>query len=304
MPRRHLPVLGTPEVGVRAIRDRCLPCAFFVPGEPSHGNDCEGDGHYLCAECRRHKWRCAEYEFGTVTLAGACEANPGVSLVPCETCKHRRWNVWGATRYDRIVVGSVGVLGRMAAPEVYVSVDVETDGPLPGPNSMLSLGAAAFLADGTSVGTFEVNFETLPGAQPDPSTAAWWATQPEAWAACRVAPQDPVDGTKLFVAWVKTLPGSPVFVAYPAGFDFLFVYTYMIRFAGESPFSFSALDVKSFAMAVLGLPYRETTKRNMPKAWFSKRKHSHVALADAIGQGELFLQALKASRAKTTDKGR
>ena len=29
--------------------------------------------------------------------------------------------------------------------EVYVSVDVETDGPIPGPHSMLSLGAVAML---------------------------------------------------------------------------------------------------------------------------------------------------------------
>jgi len=39
-----------------------------------------------------------------------------------------------------------------------------------------------------------------------------------------------------------TNPGKPVFVGYPAGFDFLFVYWYLIRFTGESPFSFSALD--------------------------------------------------------------
>ena len=44
-----------------------------------------------------------------------------------------------------------------------------------------------------------------------------------------------------YAAWLKGLAGKPVFVAYPAGFDFLFVYWYLIRFAGESPFSFSAL---------------------------------------------------------------
>ena len=38
--------------------------------------------------------------------------------------------------------------------EVYVSTDIETDGFLPGDNSMLSLGSAAFLADGRQVGTF------------------------------------------------------------------------------------------------------------------------------------------------------
>jgi hypothetical protein len=46
-----------------------------------------------------------------------------------------------------------------------------------------------------------------------------------------------------YVEWIKTLTAKPVFVAYPAGFDFLFVYWYLIRFVGESPFSHSALDI-------------------------------------------------------------
>ena len=31
------------------------------------------------------------------------------------------------------------------------------------------------------------------------------------------------------------------------------------------------LDIKSFAMAVLGTEFRETSKRNMPKPWFTDR---------------------------------
>lgn len=41
--------------------------------------------------------------------------------------------------------------------EIYVSTDVETDGPIPGPHSMLSFGSAACLADKTLVSTFTVN---------------------------------------------------------------------------------------------------------------------------------------------------
>jgi len=37
-------------------------------------------------------------------------------------------------------------------------------------------------------------------------------------------------------------------VGYPAAFDFLFVYWYLIRFTGESPFSHSALDLKTYAV--------------------------------------------------------
>lgn len=177
--------------------------------------------------------------------------------------------------------------------EIYVSTDVETDGPIPGPHSMLSLGSAAFDAGGELLATFTANFATLPGATAHPDTQKWWATQPAAWAACRANPEDPAAAIARYVAWVRGLPGKPVFVAYPAGFDFLFVYWYLIRYAGESPFGLSALDIKSFAMALLKSDFRATTKRAMPARWFDGSPHTHVALDDALEQGRLFCRMLR-----------
>jgi hypothetical protein len=181
--------------------------------------------------------------------------------------------------------------------EIYISTDVETDGPIPGPHSMLSIGCAAYTADKQLVATFSANLATMPGAAADPKTAQWWTTQPQAWAACRVDLEEPAAAMQRYLAWIKSLEGKPVFVAYPAGFDFLFVYWYLIRFTGESPFSHSALDMKSFAMALLKKDYRDSTKRNMPKRWFDDLPHSHVALDDAIEQGALFCNMLKENRA-------
>jgi DNA polymerase III alpha subunit (gram-positive type) len=101
------------------------------------------------------------------------------------------------------------------------------------------------------------------------------------------------------VTWLKSLPGRPVFVAYPAGFDFTFVYWYLVRFGGENPFSHSALDVKTLAMALLNTDYRDSTKRNMPRRWFEqKHRHTHVALDDAIEQGSLFCNMLAELRSR------
>ena len=180
--------------------------------------------------------------------------------------------------------------------EIYISTDVETDGPIPGPHSMLSLGSAAYTADKELLSTFSANLEELDGAQAHPKTAEWWRTQPEAWAACRSDPEPPATAMARYATWIRGLPGKPVFVAYPAGFDFLFVYWYLMRFVGESPFSHSALDMKSYAMAILGTDYRDSTKRNMPHHWFDPLPHSHVALDDAIEQGALFCNMLKARR--------
>ena len=184
----------------------------------------------------------------------------------------------------------------MTNHEIYFSTDIETDGPIPGPHSMLSLGSAAFSSDGVLLGTFSVNLQELPGSKPNPDTQKWWDSQPKAYAACRENPVDCHDAMTRFSNWVKSFGGKPVFVAFPAGFDFMFVYWYMIKFAGESPFSFSALDGKTYAMALLKRPYRQSTKRNYPKAWFPpKSNHTHIALDDAIEQGRIFCNMLRAN---------
>ena len=57
--------------------------------------------------------------------------------------------------------------------EVYVSTDVEADGPIPGPNSMLSLGSVALRADGSLVDEFTVNLQPLDRTrQPEPQELA------------------------------------------------------------------------------------------------------------------------------------
>ncbi len=176
--------------------------------------------------------------------------------------------------------------------EIYVSTDVEADGPIPGPNSMLSFGSAAFTSSGELVSTFSANLELLEGAVGNPKTMDWWSENQEAWAQTRTDLKAPKEVMQQYLAWLKALPGKPVFVGYPVAYDFMFVYWYLIKFAGESPFSHSALDIKTYAMAVLKLPYRDSTKRNMPKRWFPASPHTHVALDDAIEQGQLFCNIL------------
>jgi hypothetical protein len=175
----------------------------------------------------------------------------------------------------------------MAKPEIYVSTDIEADGPIPGPYSMLSFASAAYTADKQLVGTFSANLEVLPNAEAHPDTQAWWEKNPEAWVACRKDLQQPEKAMSNYVEWLKQLPGKPVFVGYPAAYDFMFVYWYLIKFVGESPFSHSALDIKTYAMAVLNTEFRETAKRKMPTHWFDQLPHTHVALDDAVEQGAL-----------------
>jgi hypothetical protein len=188
--------------------------------------------------------------------------------------------------------------------EIYVSIDIEADGPIPGENNMLSFGAAAF--DLTSptpripIATFSANLELLdprdwPRVHQNKDTMDWWSGQPEAWKACRADLKSPKNAMPSFVGWCKALPGKPVIVGYPVTYDFTFLYWYTMVFGKckRSPFGFQGLDIKTLIAERLNVPYKMATKQLVKKKrrrWFDgSPKHNHEALTDAIGQGILFV---------------
>ena len=50
-------------------------------------------------------------------------------------------------------------MNQTAIPEIYVSTDVEADGPIPGPHSMLSFASAAYTEDKQLIATFSANLD-------------------------------------------------------------------------------------------------------------------------------------------------
>jgi len=185
----------------------------------------------------------------------------------------------------------------MKDSELFVSIDVETDGPIPSEYSMLSFGSAIFNRGGNIVGEFEANLKRLPDAKEDKGTMEWWKTQPKAWGYCRRNQIEPKLAMDSYLAHLKQIKNKHhknlVCIGYPITFDFMFVYWYLIKFTGECPFSFAGLDVKTIAMLLMKIPYKEVSKKSMPKRWFVNTiKHSHTPLQDAEGQGRLFCNML------------
>ena len=82
-------------------------------------------------------------------------------------------------------------------------------------------------------------------------------------------------------------------VGYPAAFDAMWVQWYLHRFAGDDPFRRRVIDIKTLAMVAMGAGYRPTMKSNLPKHWLPRARHTHVALDDAIEQGELFMNIVR-----------
>lgn len=178
--------------------------------------------------------------------------------------------------------------------EVYVSIDIETDGPTPGLNSMLALGASAFSEDDViPVSNWYKKLFPLPEAKVDAKTMAWWLTQPEALEEVRANPRAPEVVIPQFVTWVKNLPGKPIAVAWPAAFDFAFVNYYCHKFAGHNPLGFACLDIRSYANGLTkysnyyGQP--EKAIRDLVGSIDKTDLQEHVAIDDAIEQGRLFM---------------
>lgn len=176
---------------------------------------------------------------------------------------------------------------------IYLSVDVESDGPLPGRNSLLSLGAVAIDINKKIYGEFEVNIETLPGAIQDPETMAWWATQPVAWEYHRQNVKSPELAMKLYRNFLDTLPSRPIFMGYPATYDFMFHHWYLVAFSGKDPCGFAGMDMKSYAAGMLKTDFRLSAKRNYPREWFENMPHDHRALTDARGQAIMGINMMR-----------
>jgi hypothetical protein len=187
----------------------------------------------------------------------------------------------------------------MAIEELYISIDIEADGRAPGLSSMLSLGAAAFTLDKIMHGHFSCNFELLDGAKAEPAVAEFWDKHPSAYQETRKNLLSPEKGTDAFVAWLNATAGNrkPIFVGYPAAYDFKWVDYYTVRFTGNNPFGHSGcIDIKSYVWAKLGGKFSHVTKRNFPKRWFDPMPHTHVALDDAIEQGRMFVNIVREIR--------
>jgi len=191
---------------------------------------------------------------------------------------------------------------------LFISIDVEADGPIPIPYSMLSFGAAAFHLDHftptsddahlQNLGTFEANLELLHGGMQDPDTMKWWAKNQAAYDATRVDTQFPPEAMRKFREWVEKLAeeheSRPVLCGYPVTYDFMFIYWYLVRYTGfPAPFGFQGLCIKTLAADRMGVEFRQATKRRMPKHWFRGcPSHTHHALDDALGQGVLLMNIL------------
>lgn len=174
--------------------------------------------------------------------------------------------------------------------EIFISVDIEADGPLVGVHSMLSIGAVN-VADPTK--TFYAELKPISEEFIPDALAVSGLDRDK----LKRDGKDPAAAMTELTAWVKTFKGRPVFCSFST-WDWSYVYWYLIRYTGRSPFGHSSLDMKSFYMARFGTTWGETIKRKIaeqrPQLLEGLGPHTHNALDDAKEQGELFRRMMAA----------
>lgn len=183
--------------------------------------------------------------------------------------------------------------------EAFISVDVETAGPNPGDYSLLTIGACTVTEPQH---TFYAELRPVNNR-----------FVPEALAISRLSMdrlaergQSPKAALAQFEDWLKEQVSGeqkPVFVAFNAPFDWMFINDYFHRYLGRNPFGHAALDIKSFYMGLTGVPWVETSMQYVSPRYLGNQQLTHHALRDAMDQAVIFRKMLAEARDHTALPG-
>jgi len=167
--------------------------------------------------------------------------------------------------------------------EIFISVDVEASGPIPGDYSLLSVGAC-FIE--------KPSLQFYAELQPitDKIVPEALAVSKLSLVDLKVRGKSPRLAFHEFESWIQKNTGvaTPIFVGFNACFDWAFINWYFHHFIGRNPFGFTAIDIKSYFMGRANCKWSETTLRQLPAVLRPEKPLVHNALQDAIAQGEVF----------------
>jgi len=189
-----------------------------------------------------------------------------------------------------------GDIQEPSSIDVYFSADVETDGPIPGPYSLLSFAMVyAGRFDGKKFDppqTIDQTFyRELRPISDTYEREALAVNQLDRDRLCREG-EDPIQAMTEASKWVRKIAGidRPILVAYPLSFDWAWLYWYFVRFASEgSPFNHSGcFDIKTAYSVKARVPISSAGRSSIERWLRPHRDHSHHALEDAIEQAEIF----------------
>lgn len=193
---------------------------------------------------------------------------------------------------------------KLRCGDAYFSADVETDGPIPGPFSMLSFAIVyAGSYDGSSFLRPE-RFDKIFYCEIKPISNQF---QKEALdinklnrADLIVNGEDPSVAMDRAHSWITEIAGNrqPVLAAYPVSFDWTWLYWYFVKFCRHgSPFNHSrCYDIKTAIAVKTGTAISQSGRSKLPHDLRSRHQHTHHAVDDAIEQAEIFANVFEWGR--------
>jgi hypothetical protein len=156
------------------------------------------------------------------------------------------------------------------ATTIYISLDVEASGPVPGLFSLLAIGACVVADDGSEArllpgaeNEFKVLVKPLEGAANDPQALKFTGgLLPEELAVSGTEPRAALVALNEWVERVRRAAGASRahFLAHAASFDWMYMRWYYEAMGVPCPFGFAGVDIKAFAMGALGIAWEETAK--------------------------------------------
>lgn len=187
---------------------------------------------------------------------------------------------------------------------VYVCVDIEASGPVPGLYNMVSIaGVCVRLHGQRHVRGASFYHELQPVCDGFLPSAMAIHGITEAHLRAHGEPADAV--MKAIDAWTRALlgPGQrALFVGHNAAFDWSYVSWYFVKAGIDNPFRYDPLDTKALMMGRHGVPWGEANKTGVlarhPDLKRPDPETEHHALVDAAFQADILI-ALLDGRAPT-----
>jgi ribonuclease T len=198
---------------------------------------------------------------------------------------------------DKLVDMTSTLEALQAEIETIVMVDVETAGPVPSMYPMLSIGACTILQPRK---TFYIEL------QPDRMAA-----EPEALAVSHLVLEDllesgtpPLEAMRRFETWLEEeIPNKqPIFSAFNAPFDWMFINDYFIRYLGHNPFGHNALDVRPLYMGMRAVSWGQSSMRMVSHHYLESRSLTHHALQDAQDQADMLAGIMRDLMAESEEE--
>ncbi|HGH3627498.1 3'-5' exonuclease (plasmid) [Acinetobacter baumannii] len=168
--------------------------------------------------------------------------------------------------------------------EVFISVDVETSGPIPGDYDLLSIGMC--LVDKPTV-NFYCELKPISNKY-DPEALSVTGFNLDTLLSTGLLANVAMAECCKWIDQNITANEIPIFVGFNVGFDWSFINYYFHKYLGNNPFGYTSVDIKSMYFGCFGGNWSETKSSNIVEKLKPKFTGNHHALHDAIFQAELF----------------